>query len=24
MLSRITFKEFADMGQICGVRRAVW
>jgi small subunit ribosomal protein S14 len=23
MLSRITFKEFADMGQICGVRRAV-
>jgi small subunit ribosomal protein S14 len=23
MLSRITFKEFAEMGQICGVRRAV-
>jgi ribosomal protein S14 len=24
MLSRMTFKDFADMGKICGVRRAVW
>jgi small subunit ribosomal protein S14 len=23
MLSRMTFKDFADMGKICGVRRAV-